>query len=238
MRFRTISLRTIPTIAWSACLCGCSASPAPPPEPVPVVAVLAVAPSAVPKQAPERAAPAPDATGVPVLYGLFPGMALDQIRERLGTESSMQDYDSAVRMWEGLRHDIKRELPFLLGFDTVVFFNDGRSDPNRPVWHIYLKDGRLVQAKGAIYPTAADDSVRLRFGFPPSCFINADPKGIRETFGADDAVWTDDQQRTFHYFLRRGVAAMEEAGHIQVLDIFTPLTPERAREVAEALRSR
>lgn len=165
-------------------------------------------------------------------------MALDQIRERLGTESSSQGYESAVQMWEGASHDTRRELPFLLGFDTVLFFNDGQADPNRPVWHIYLKDGKLVQAKGAIYPNVTDDHLRLGFGFPPSCFINADPRGIRETFGADDAAWTDERHRTFHYFLRRGVAAMEEEGHIQVLDIFTPLSPQRAREVAQALSAR
>ncbi|MBI5531317.1 MAG: hypothetical protein HY898_01280 [Deltaproteobacteria bacterium] len=238
MRLLTTGSCAIVVAAVSTCVSGCAAAPAPPPEPVPVIAVVAVAPSSLPKQTQEPAAPDPEVAGVPVLFGLSPGMTLDQIRERLGTESSTQDYDSAARMWEAASHDTRRELPFLLGFDTVVFFNDGQADPNRPVWHIYLRDGRLVQAKGAIYPEVTDERLKLSFGFPPSCFINRDPKGIRETFGADDAVWVDGQHRTFHYFLRRGVAAMEEADHIQVLDIFTPLSPQRAREVAQALTGR
>lgn len=216
----------------------CHAAAPPPAEPVSVVAVLATPPSPVPSTQPAREEAALDLKPIPVLYGLFPGMSLDQIRERLGTESSSQNYDGAVRMWEIAGHDIRRELPFLLGFDTVVLFNDGQADPNRPVWHIYLKDGKLVQAKGAIYPTATEDDVKRSFGFPPSCYINGDPKGIRETFGPDDAVWIDEQNRTFHFFLRRGVAAMEEAGHIQVLDIFTPLPADRAREVADVLSRR
>ena len=118
----------------------------------------------------------------------------------------------------------------------MLTFNQTDPDYDKPVLYAYFKEKRAVLFKIAVYEQAKQADIKTSFGFPPTCFINADASEIERTLGTADVVREEDERRG-HYYLRRGIAALEEKGRIAVLDIFKPLAGSRADEVAQKLRA-
>jgi len=177
----------------------------------------------------DRAAPSP--------WGVSPGMTVGEIAAKLGPERTRRTRAEAEAWWTSAGYDPKVELPFVLGFDEQRAYNGGDgADHEKPAWDVYFARGRAVLSKAALYDDRTKPEL-ASFGFPPSCFIGADASTIAATFGAPDAVRAAGARR-LHYYLRRGITVMEESGHVQVLDVFTPLAAPRALRVAAALEAR
>ncbi|HEY1956560.1 MAG TPA: hypothetical protein VGH28_13140 [Polyangiaceae bacterium] len=178
--------------------------------------------------------PPPVVLALPALWGVSPGMTADEVAAKLGAARRHRTHAEAEAWWTSAGYDPKVELPFVLGFDEQLSYNDDAdADHESPAWDVYFAHGRAVLFKAALYDDRTKPEL-ARFGFPPSCFIGEDAAAIALTFGKPDAV-RDLGARRLHYYLQRGIAVMEESGHVQVLDIFTPLPGARAIRVAEAL---
>ena len=197
-------------------------------------AVTLETPAPLPSPPPAPAALDPAA---PSLWGLSPGMTMGEVAAKLGAERTRRTRAEAEEWWTGAGYDPKIELPFILGFDEQVAYNSGDdADHEKPAWDVYFARGHAVLFKAALYDDRTKPEL-ASFGFPPSCFIGADASTIEATFGAPDAV-RDAGARRLHYYLRRGITVMEESGHVQVLDVFTPLSASHALRVAAALEKR
>lgn len=175
------------------------------------------------------------ASHTPSLYGVSPGMTLDEVRARLGTEDETRTHEEAEQWWKSAGYEPDKELPFVLGFDQQLTFNQDHPDYAKPVWYVYFDKGRAVLFKVAIYEQTSDPALTTRFGFPPTCFIRANASEIVASLGAAD-VSNEHDNRKFHYYLRRGLAVTEEAGHIIVLDVFPPVDGARTERVRAALQ--
>jgi hypothetical protein len=192
---------------------------------------------------PEQPVRLPSVTGIvaaPIpaprdtLYGLSVGMSVDEVRVRLGTENNRRDHAETEQWWTSAGYQPQRELPFLLGFDEVLTFNQDNADHDKPVWYVYFAKGHAVLFKAAIYPDTTKPELKTHFGFPPACFVNADASEIEASLGPADVV-RDEGVRRGHYYLRRGIGVSEEDARVGVLDLFTPLAGAGADDITEKL---
>lgn len=146
------------------------------------------------------------------------GMPIPEVKRRIGAELRRHDFDTERAAFTSFNYDVSRTVPFILGFDEVLVFNDDtlRSEP--PIWKVYAKGDRVVMLK--ITTVGFEDYLREhKTGFPPSCFLLAPTQGIAETFGSDYEEEDLADHVTFHFF-ERGVSVMTFDDAIRVFDVY------------------
>jgi len=226
---------------WLSCsafvLAACHAS-APPPEALePVVVVQVNEPPAVAVTAPPAPEPAPivEAVAALTIGGVRPGMSVEQFQQVVGPEGSSEEYDSVKSTWMAAGYDTDRQIEFLVGFDKVLTYNSGVAPIVLPIWTVFVRGGVIALIKFTRYVPGTGPVQHA--GFPPSCFLTRDPKGIEETFGTSYVHENDTthNQSTYH-FLERGISVLVKDGQIAVMNVYEPLRGNRVATVKQALR--
>jgi hypothetical protein len=218
-------------------LAGCHAASPLPESQEPVVVVQVTEPRAVTAPAPPTPEPAAAVAVAPVLSigGVRPGMSVEQFRQVIGKEGRSEEYDAVKDQWVNAGYDTDRQIEFLVGFDTVLTYNAGLAPTALPIWTVFVRSGVIALIKLTMYVPGTAPVQEA--GFPPSCFLTRDPKGIEETFGTG-YVYDDDQahsQVTYH-FLERGISVLAKDGKIAVMNVYEPIRGARVAAVKQALR--
>lgn len=224
-------------MAASATACAASAPPVDPQAPATVVQVQSAPPAmTLAATEPAAAAPAPLLTSGAALEvgGVRPGMTLDALRSALGPEAKSEPYDAVRATWEAAGYDTTAQIEFLVGFDTVLTYNEGNAKTTYPFWSIFAKDGRVSVMKLTKYVPGTGELSET--GFAPSCYLTRDPSGIQDTFG-DRFIQVESTSfghTSFHY-LERGITVLSKDGQIAVFDIYLPIYGPRRDFIAQSL---
>lgn len=179
--------------------------------------------------------PAPPSPPALSLGGLRPGMTLEQLHRVIGPEGHSEGFDSVRSTWQAAGYDPDRQIEFLVGFDTVLTYNAGLAPIVLPIWSVFVKNGVVAMLKLTMYVPGTGPVEEV--GFPPSCFLRSDPRGVEETFGTG-YVYEDDRahgQSTYH-FVERGISVLVKDDVIAVMNVYEPLHGARATSVKQALR--
>lgn len=165
--------------------------------------------------------------------GVEVGQTSAELRQRMGTELRVDSYQKEHGAYGTFNYDIDKMIPFILGFDEVLVFNDDavRSDP--PVWKVYMKADRAIVIK----ITAVSFGEYLgehKVGFPPSCFLLEPTQGIFTTFG-HEFMKEDLPDHVTYHFLDRGLSVLVFGEAIQVFDIFGDVGEPMREKIRVAL---
>jgi|GEM_PF-3729935 len=195
-------------------------------------------PTAVPAAAVE--APADDASPEihPLdLAGLHPGMHVGLLRAILGEEDHVETFEDARASWSAQGYHLDSQIEFLVGFDTILSFNDASPKVDPPVWNVYVRDSIVTLLKFTRYVQGKRPVGE--YGFPPSCFLDGDPSGIARTFGAGGLVIPDAEHHSeSHHYLERGITIVVKENVIAVFDLYEPMSGDRLHSVTAALSRR
>ena len=204
-------------------------------RPRPVEMVLAPLPPAAPASAtfaaPRRARGADES--VNGLLGVFVGEPIDAAIAKIGGETKINDLETERREWVELGYEPDDELPFTVGFDEAVTFDQ----PELPVYMLFGKDGWVALIRFSAYVATPDRAKRAAIGngcgllSPPPCIERAFGEGfLRELVPAHD--------REVHHYLSSGVSVTVEADAIRVIDVYGPLGPEAIDRVKRGLANK
>lgn len=161
-------------------------------------------------------------------------MTIDALRQVLGPEAKSEPYDAVRATWEAAGYDTTAQIEFLVGFDTVLTYNEGNARTTHPFWSIFAQDGRVSVMKLTKYVPGTGPLSNT--GFPPSCFLTRDPRGIQETFGSRFIqVESNTSGHTSFHFLERGITVLTKDRQIAVFDIYLPIVGPRRDFVAQSL---
>jgi hypothetical protein len=166
--------------------------------------------------------------------GVRAGMSVEALRRVLGPEAKSESQEAVKPTWQSAGYDTNAQLEFLIGFDTVLTYNQGAASTKLPFWSIFVRDGRIAVIKVTVYVPGTWPVEQA--GFPPSCYLTRDPRGIEETFGRGHIVIEDaTHEQTSYHYLERGITVLVKEGRISVMDIYEPLSGTRKDTIAQAL---
>ena len=159
-----------------------------------------------------------DSATVRGIGGVEVGQTSAELRQRLGPEMRVDSFEKEHGAFTTFNYDVDKMVPFILGFDEVLVFNDDtvRSEP--PIWKVYMKSDRAVMVK--ITAVGFDEYMKEhRVGFPPACFLSDPPEGILATFGSSFLKEDLPDHVTYH-FVDRGLSVLVFSEAIKVFDVF------------------
>lgn len=180
-----------------------------------------------------RTTPSSSAGIIHGIGGVEIGQTSAELRLRLGNELRVDSYQKEHGAYTTFNYDVDKMIPFILGFDEVLLFNDDtvRSDP--PIWKVYMKADRAIVIK--ITAVGFDEYLaEHRVGFPPSCFLQDAPQGIFATFG-NAFLQEDLHDHVTYHFLERGLSVLVFSEAIKVFDIFGDVGEKTREKIRLAL---
>jgi hypothetical protein len=228
------SIAILAIVAAPLLACAPAATQPPTSQPVLSIAVPATGgASEVPDDPEEKPSELPD-DAIRGMGDIYIGQKVDEVRRLLGPEDSSATADDERSAWQSSGYEPEEGLIFLIGFDHVLVYESPKTDANFPFWKIYTRDNRVVFI---ILTSYGFETMSLdRVGFPPSCFMLGDEKGIAATFGSRFLLVKDDEHghETYHY-LDRGISVITSEGQIRVFDIYGPVDPDDRERVRRAI---
>jgi hypothetical protein len=178
-------------------------------------------------------APHPNDDIIRGVGGVEVGQTIAELRRRLGEELRSDSLEKERAAFKTFGYDVARNVPFILGFDEVLVFNDDtiRSEP--PIWKVYVKDGIAVMLK--ITTVGFEEHLKEhRIGFAPTCFLLDPPTGIFATFG-NVFLQEDLSDHVTYHFVDRGLSVLVFSDAIRVFDIFGDVGDEGRAKIRAAL---
>jgi len=160
---------------------------------------------------------------------IYIGQPADEVRRLLGPEDDVVTPDAERTSWTSSGYDPEEGAVFLLGFDKILVYNDPKAGQTVPFWKIYTRAERVMFIILTSYGFEAMSLEKV--GFPPSCYLLGNDRGITATFGNRPILVKDAEHGhdTYHY-LDQGISVIASEGQTRVFDIFGALTAaERSR---------
>lgn len=162
------------------------------------------------------------------------GQSIDEVRRILGPETETLSEDTDREGWREQGYDPDQELMFMIGFDTLLVWNEPSEGADLPVWKIYARGDRVVYIVLSSFTSSEMDVTRV--GFAPSCFMMRAAGSIESACGSGFLHEQDEEHNheSFHY-LDRGLTVIAVEGQIRVFNIYGDIGPGPRARFRQAL---
>jgi len=212
----------------------CAASPPLPSAGATLVAISTSPPAAeMPELPAHEDPPAADGRVITGMGDIHIGQPIEEVRRLLGPETETLSEETDREGWREQNYDPDQELVFMLGFDTLLVWNELSEAVKLPFWKIYAREGRVIYMVLSAFTAELDVT---GVGFPPSCFMSREPSAIDATFGPGHIHERDEKHgyESYHY-LDRGITVITVDDEIGVFHIYGAIPAATHRRFRQTL---
>ena len=171
------------------------------------------------------------------IYEIIPGAGIGEIRigkdyefvvKIMGEYENKINYDDEEKSWKDSGYNVDVELPFVIGFDYLIEYNESNNKTKYPIWKIYFKNDKIayMTLSSFIYDTVDVNKV----GVPPKCNFGGEKIDVINTLGKDYFEYIDESKYLNLYYLKKGIVVILAHDEIKTMAIFEPLTNVKKTE--------
>jgi hypothetical protein len=170
-------------------------------------------------------------------YEIIPGEGIGEIQigkdyefavKIMGQYKDKINYSDEEKSWKGSGYNIDVELPFVIGFDYLIEYNENYNKTKYPVWKLYFKNNKIV------YMTLSSfiyDNIEVNnIGVSPKCHFGGEKIDVIHTLGKDYFEYIDESEYLNLYYLKKGIVVILARDEIKTIAIFAPLTDAKKNE--------
>jgi hypothetical protein len=164
-------------------------------------------------------------------YEVVPGIGIEEIRigndyefvvKVMGEYKTKTNYYDEEKIWKDYGYDVSVHLPFNIGFDYLIEYDESKNKTEYPIWKIYFKNNKVVYLvlSSYIYKKIETYSV----GVSPQCYFGGEKAGMINTLGIDYFEFIDESGNYNMYYLKKGLVVILVGNKIKTMALFEPLT--------------
>jgi hypothetical protein len=163
------------------------------------------------------------------------GASLSDIEESLGDPTQVVSFDEEKTKWEESGFDTKKNLPFFIGFDKVIVYDDPKDKTPVPIWKFFLKNDRVVYMIFSSFGYDINDV--KKYYVKQGCNMGGSGDDVEKIFSFKFYYVLDNNEHENYYLFADGALIIVTEKTTTVFHIFAPLDSSREMEFRKLLNN-
>lgn len=156
---------------------------------------------------------------------IFIGISLNDAEKFLGKPNSVVDFESEKMDWQKSDIDIKKEIAFIIGFDSVYSYNENKY----AIWKVFYKNNKAVFFIISSY-LSSELSIK-NISVNSTLFFNDSISKALDMLGKNSFIIPDIENTNYYLFPEQGITLYVEDELIKVLYIYSAFKGDELNKI-------